>query len=42
MLSPVLAMRSKEKSQRTAADELGALTFPSFPSDFLLVFIADP
>jgi len=37
-----LAMKSTGKGFCIAAIELGAPMFPSFPSGFLMVFIADP
>lgn len=36
-----IGMKGKEKGSCTAAVELGAPAFPSFPSGFLMVFIAD-
>lgn len=38
----VLGMKSKERGSCTAAVEFDAPMFPSFPSGFLMVFIADP
>lgn len=37
-----LGMKSKGQGSCTAAVELGAPMFPRFPSEFLMVFTADP